>query len=192
MLLVVWGAGENIERAVDLLGENKAHQLMRIGHFAERHAKVRSRADALVHAAAAADNESDFGRGQVSAVDCRRKLGASEFFAADIQQHDVAAKPPKYRVALEPHLRFARLVRKLDDGKLDVIVMQYPADGKIMKVLPKFIKGKHMNLPITHHFVCEEVSVEGDYPVELDGEIYENLKLDCKVVKNGLRTFVVK
>lgn len=94
-------------------------------------------------------------------------------------------------VAFGGNIRLAPIA-KLDDGKLDVIVMQYPADGKIMKVLPKFIKGKHMNLPITHHFVCEEVSVEGDYPVELDGEIYENLKLDCKVVKNGLRTFVVK
>lgn len=78
----------------------------------------------------------------------------------------------------------------LDDGKLDVIVMQYPEDGKIMKVLPKFIKGKHMNMPITHHFLCDEVSVEGDYPVELDGEIYEGLKLDCKIVKGGLTTFV--
>lgn len=80
----------------------------------------------------------------------------------------------------------------LDDGKLDVIVMSLPADGKIMKVLPKFVKGKHMDLDITRHFVCDEVHIEGDYPVELDGEIYRNLSLDCKVVKGGLRTYVVK
>lgn len=80
----------------------------------------------------------------------------------------------------------------LDDGKLDVIVMSLPADGKIMKVLPKFVKGKHMDLDITRHFVCDEVHIEGDYPVELDGEIYRNLSLDCKVVKGCLRTYVVK
>ena len=70
--------------------------------------------------------------------------------------------------------------------------MTMPENGKIMSVLPKFVKGKHMNLPITHRFVTDEVHIESDRPVQLDGEIYRNLKLDCKIAKGGLRTYVVK
>lgn len=80
---------------------------------------------------------------------------------------------------------------EIDDGKLNVIVMEMPKDGKLMRVLPKFVKGKHMNLPITKHFICEEVTVQTQKPVELDGEIYYDLPLHCKVVKGGLTTYKV-
>lgn len=92
-------------------------------------------------------------------------------------------------IAFGGNIRLAP-VAKIDDGKLDVIVMQMPEDKKIMKVLPKFVKGKHMDLPITKHFICDEVNVESDRPIELDGEIYRDKKLNCKIVKGGLKTFV--
>lgn len=78
---------------------------------------------------------------------------------------------------------------RIDDGKLDVIVMTMPENGKIMRVLPKFVKGKHMDMPITKHFVCDEVTVETTKPVQLDGEIYPDLPLDCKIAKGGLKTY---
>ncbi len=81
---------------------------------------------------------------------------------------------------------------KIDDGKMDVVIITMPEDGKIMPVVPKFLKGNHLNLPITHSFKCDEVLITSEKPVQLDGEIYRNLSLDCKVVKNGLRTFIVK
>lgn len=80
-------------------------------------------------------------------------------------------------------------VSKIDDGFLDVIVMQMPENCKVMKVLPKFVKGKHMDLPITTHIRCKKVRVESDAKVELDGEIYDNLAFDCEVVENGLTIF---
>ena len=79
-------------------------------------------------------------------------------------------------------------VSKIDDGFL-VIVMQMPENCKVMKVLPKFVKGKHMDLPITTHIRCKKVRVESDAKVELDGEIYDNLAFDCEVVENGLTIF---
>lgn len=80
---------------------------------------------------------------------------------------------------------------KCDDGILDVLIMQMPADKKIMKVLFKFTRGKHLNLPITTHIKCESISIRTkiNYPVELDGEIYDDLKFDCEIVKGGLKTF---
>ncbi|MDE7395842.1 MAG: diacylglycerol kinase family lipid kinase [Clostridiales bacterium] len=82
-------------------------------------------------------------------------------------------------------------VSKIDDGKLDVIVITMPENGKIMPVLPKFVKGKHMDMSITKHFVCDEVTVQTGKSVQLDGEIYEGLPLACKVVKGGLWTYKV-
>ncbi len=81
---------------------------------------------------------------------------------------------------------------KIDDGLINLVVMRMPDDGKIMKVLPKFIKGKHLNLDITTHFTCEEVTItpKENISVELDGEIYSDLILNCKVIKGGLKTFL--
>ena len=80
---------------------------------------------------------------------------------------------------------------EIDDGLLNVIVMTMPEDGKIMKVLPKFVSGKHMDLPITHHVKCEKVKVTNysGKPVELDGEIYRDIMLDCEIVKGGLKVY---
>ena len=94
-------------------------------------------------------------------------------------------------IAIGGNIRLSPL-SLIDDGKLDVIVMTMPENGRIMSVLPKFVKGKHMDLPITHHFVTDEVHIESDRPVQLDGEIYRNLSLDCKIVKGGLKTYKVK
>ncbi|MCL2797897.1 MAG: hypothetical protein FWD58_07580, partial [Firmicutes bacterium] len=83
---------------------------------------------------------------------------------------------------------------KTDDGKLDLIIMRLPANGKIMPALFKFQKGKHLEMEYTTHIVCDEVSaVSADesapYPIQLDGEIYYGKTLSCRVVKGGLRTF---
>lgn len=82
-------------------------------------------------------------------------------------------------------------VSKIDDGKLDIIVMQMPANGRIMPVLPKFVKGKHMHLPITTHIVCEEAEIvcRNGKPIQLDGEIYRDKRLLCKVARGGLKIF---
>ncbi len=81
---------------------------------------------------------------------------------------------------------------EIDDGKLDVVIITMPEDGKIFPVVPKFLKGKHIDMPITHCYKCDEVLITSKKPVQLDGEIYRGLSLDCKVVKGGLKTFVVK
>lgn len=78
------------------------------------------------------------------------------------------------------------------DGKLNVVIMSIPKDGKLMNVLPKFMKGKHLDLPITTHFLCDEVCVTSlsGKPIQLDGEIYPNRVLDCKIAAAGLKTFL--
>ncbi len=76
-----------------------------------------------------------------------------------------------------------------DDGKLDIIVMEKPKRIPTIFVMPKFVKGKHMNAPYTHHYVCESVKIKTDAPLQLDGEIYYDLDFDAHVVKGGVKTF---
>ena len=82
-------------------------------------------------------------------------------------------------------------ISQIDDGALDVIIVTMPEDGKLLKVVPKFVSGKHLNMPITHHFKCEKVKVKSysGKPVQLDGEIYRDITLDCEIVKGGLKIF---
>lgn len=76
-----------------------------------------------------------------------------------------------------------------DDGKLDIIVMEKPKRVPTVFVMPRFVKGKHMSKPYTTHIVCEEIKIETPAPVQLDGEIYRDLKFDAHIVKGGLKTF---
>ena len=81
---------------------------------------------------------------------------------------------------------------KLDDGKLNVIIMLPPKN--LLSALLKFKKGANMDKPYTKHFVCEEVSVvctKEPQPIQIDGEIFDNLTLDCCIVKGGMKTFKV-
>lgn len=76
-----------------------------------------------------------------------------------------------------------------DDGKLDVIIMTKPKRIPTVLIMPKFVKGKHMGKPYTHHIVCESLKVKTTAPIELDGEIYYDLDFDAHIVKGGLKTF---
>lgn len=93
----------------------------------------------------------------------------------------------------------------LDDGLLNVIIME-KTNRSVFKVLPKFTKGKHMDCPETTHFTCEEIEIvnygkhgeergdgSGSLPsIELDGEIYNDIPFNCKVIRKGLKTFSVQ
>lgn len=78
---------------------------------------------------------------------------------------------------------------KIDDGYLDLMIAE-KLDRGLFGVLPKFLKGKHEKLPELSHYDVTEVSIDnGDNPIQLDGEIYYNLPLNCKIVHHGLMTF---
>ncbi len=76
-----------------------------------------------------------------------------------------------------------------DDGKLDIIIMKKPKRVPTVFVMPRFVKGKHMDKPYTVHVECERVKIETTAPIQLDGEIYYDLKFDANIVKGGVKTF---
>lgn len=77
-----------------------------------------------------------------------------------------------------------------DDGYLDLVIIRMPK-GSVIPPLIKFLRAKHLDLPITTALKCKEVSVRpiGGRPIQMDGEIYENRALDCSIVERGLNTF---
>jgi len=83
----------------------------------------------------------------------------------------------------------------LTDGKINLIIIHMPPNGKLMKALIKFKSGKHINKEYTKHILCDSVVIEpaGDirYPIQIDGEIYYDMVLNAKIVKGGMRTFKV-
>lgn len=76
-----------------------------------------------------------------------------------------------------------------NDGLMDVIVMTKPKRVPTVFIMPKFVKGKHMNMKCTKHIKCSNIKIQTDAPLELDGEIYRDLPFDAKIVAGGLKTF---
>ena len=81
---------------------------------------------------------------------------------------------------------------RTDDGVLDLMIAEKLSRG-LFGILSKFTKGKHDKLPEITHYNVTELDVDGGgCPIELDGEIYDDIPLRCKVVHNGLITFKTK
>lgn len=77
------------------------------------------------------------------------------------------------------------------DGKMNVVIVKNPGGKwKIIKAFLKLMKGKVLELPITTHFLCEELTMHPEKPctVQLDGELYKDLTFEAKICK-GLRFY---
>lgn len=79
----------------------------------------------------------------------------------------------------------------VDDGLLDVVLVNEIKKRQIPGMLVKFLKGKHIGQPCTEEHRAKEVSIEclDGGKIETDGEIVDEQKLDCKVVHNVLKVF---
>ncbi len=77
------------------------------------------------------------------------------------------------------------------DGKMDAVIVESPGGvWKIIKAFLKLMKGKVLELPVTTHFLCEELKIIPALPctVQLDGELYKELVFEAKICQ-GLRFY---
>ena len=80
---------------------------------------------------------------------------------------------------------------KPDDDKISVVIVDCIGGKiKIIKAFLQLMKGKILEYPATHHFLCERVKFIPAVPctVQLDGELYKNLTFDVKICK-GLKFY---
>lgn len=78
----------------------------------------------------------------------------------------------------------------IDDGKLDLVIVRTTKGFKFLRCVLHLVKGKILDNPASVHILCDEIKVKTNpkAPIELDGEIYDDLDLNVKVCK-GLKIF---
>ena len=83
---------------------------------------------------------------------------------------------------------------QVDDGLLDVMVTQSVGRLKIMRLIPKIMKGTHVNEPILKSYRARRVYIKAQQPfvVEADGEIpYPKTRhLEVQILDKRLRVIV--
>ncbi|MDR3216316.1 MAG: YegS/Rv2252/BmrU family lipid kinase [Clostridiaceae bacterium] len=77
------------------------------------------------------------------------------------------------------------------DGVLNIVVINEMKKRKILGALLAFLKGKHIGKPYTETYTCTEALIEilDEGKTEVDGEVFDNKILDCKLVSGKLRIF---
>ena len=83
---------------------------------------------------------------------------------------------------------------QVDDGLLDVMVTQSVGRLKILRLIPKIMKGTHVNEPILKNYRARRIDIKSQQPfvVEADGEIpYPQTRhLEVQILDKRLRVIV--
>jgi YegS/Rv2252/BmrU family lipid kinase len=80
----------------------------------------------------------------------------------------------------------------VDDGILNLVIVNEIKPSKVFGLLLKFLHGKHIQEPCTEVYRCERVKLEilDDSKTQADGEVMDKKILDCRLVHNKLKTYV--
>lgn len=81
---------------------------------------------------------------------------------------------------------------EIDDGMLDVCVIEEKSRLEILKFLPRFIKGRHGDIQGVHFFRGKhiELECESEMPLNVDGETHTVKNAIFKVIPRGIRIVV--
>ena len=74
------------------------------------------------------------------------------------------------------------------DGLFDVCVIERVGIFKLLYLLPKFIKGRHVGLKQVKYFRAGEVRIDGErYPMQLDGELGQYTPVTFRIIPGALK-----
>lgn len=78
-----------------------------------------------------------------------------------------------------------------DDNFFDVIVINKIKPSKILPLLLKFLKGKHISESCTECHSGTDISIKllDSTKTQVDGEVFESDNINCKLVSNKLKVF---
>lgn len=79
----------------------------------------------------------------------------------------------------------------IEDGKLNLVVVEYPKRRKIPFALIKLMRGKVLSLPFAHHTLCESVTITPSQPcvAQYDGELYPVSAMEATLVHGKLKLY---
>ena len=77
------------------------------------------------------------------------------------------------------------------DGKLDFVAMKKMNKLKLIGGFIKLKKGKVLSLPQSVHFTATDIKItpKGKYTVNVDGQLYDNIPFDIKIVSDTLKMY---
>ena len=80
----------------------------------------------------------------------------------------------------------------IDDGEIDFVVIEKLSRLKIVKFLGLFKKGEHGSLKEVDFYKCKQIQIKADkvFRLNIDGEIFEDTKLDIEILKHQLNYVV--
>ncbi|MDR0696150.1 MAG: YegS/Rv2252/BmrU family lipid kinase [Christensenellaceae bacterium] len=78
------------------------------------------------------------------------------------------------------------------DGYFNLVYVNEIPKRRVLPLLLKFLKGKHLDYPATVTFKAKEILVEvlDTGKIEIDGEVLDDKILDCKLIEGKLKLFV--
>ncbi len=82
-------------------------------------------------------------------------------------------------------------VADASDKKLDFVAIKELQGLKLVGAFLKLKKGKIMEFPQTIHNLTEEIKIypKGNYTVNVDGELYDDIPFEVKIVSDTLRVY---
>ncbi len=80
---------------------------------------------------------------------------------------------------------------KIDDGLLDVIILNKVSRLKLLSLFPLLFKGEHVNDDTVEVFTGKNISLKSDKPLLLtpDGETFGNTPIDVKIHHKKIKMF---
>ena len=77
------------------------------------------------------------------------------------------------------------------DGKLDFVAITEMKKLKLIGAFLKLKKGKVLSLPQAVHYEVKDIKItpKGNYTVQVDGQLYENVPFEIKIVSDTLKMY---
>ncbi len=81
---------------------------------------------------------------------------------------------------------------RLDDGRLEVCVVESMAKARLLRLFPSVFSGRHLTLPEVRYFQAERLRIETEEPSEVyaDGEYVCSTPVEVRVEPGALRVIV--
>lgn len=83
---------------------------------------------------------------------------------------------------------------KIDDGELDICIIEKKGLFEIIKFLPRFIKGKHGNIDGVSFLKTTKIKIksEKDIALNIDGDVSMTKEVNLEIIPKGLKMIIPK
>jgi diacylglycerol kinase (ATP) len=80
---------------------------------------------------------------------------------------------------------------KVDDGKMDVVILRNASRGQLLRLFARVFSGTHVDMPCVEYHQVRSMSIFSDdrTPLDLDGEIRGSAPVSIEVIPGAVSIF---